>query len=200
MEEILVAIQEAANTIATPNWADIMSACCSLLAVFVACFVAKRQNEISRKQTEILGLQTSIADKQNRIALFEKRLEIYDILSSCKASVQMLKSIKGNVDILEFLFVRLVNSSEEYLKFKDKATIYIINCSAKLRCANFFFPEEIAADIVNVAVKLLALANADAKVEEPENYNEIKQSFFESVENLDKHGVIRNIEVETKMI
>lgn len=72
MDEILVAIQEAANTIATPNWADKLSALLSLLAIFAAGIVAWRQNKISREQTEISKQQMSIADKQNKIALFEK--------------------------------------------------------------------------------------------------------------------------------
>ena len=95
MDELLVAIQEAANTIATPNWADILGVCFSLMAVIVACLVALKQNEISRKQTDI-------ADKQNKIALFEKRFEIYDILSICKASVQTIELIGENDDILIF--------------------------------------------------------------------------------------------------
>ena len=193
MDEILVAIQDAANTIATPNWADILGVCFSLAAVIVACGVAKKQTEISRKQTDI-------ADKQNKIALFEKRFEIYDILAICRASVQTMELIGKNDDILEFLFVRLVKSLEEYHQFQNKAKIYLINCSAKLRCANFFFSEEVASYIINVSVKLLILANADLKVDGFEKYNKKKQEFFDAVKNLDENKIIRSIEEETKMI
>ena len=171
-------------------WAGVFM---SLLAVIVAGLVAWKQNKISESQA-------SIADKQNRIALFEKRLEIYDILWSCRVSVEKMKLIEENEEILGFLFVRLVKNFEEYHRFQNYARVYIIGCSEKLRCANFFFSEEIASDIIKVAVKLLALANADPKVEEPENYNEIKQNFFEAVENLDKNKILRSIEAETKMI
>ena len=82
MDELLVAIQNAANTIAAPNWADIMSACFSLFAIIVAGFVAWKQIEISRKQTDI-------ADRQNKIALFEKGLKFMIFLNLAD---QVLKS------------------------------------------------------------------------------------------------------------
>lgn len=205
MEEILIAIQEAADTIATPNWADILSVCFSLAAVFVACVVAWRQNKVSREQTEISKKQAeisreqaAIADKQNRIALFEKRFEIYDILSLCIASIPKMKLIEENESVTEYLFVSLAKNIEEYHRFQNNTRIYLINCSEKLRCANFFFSEKTAMYIINVAVKLLILLRADA--EKPENYNEIKQNFFDAVEDLDKNGIIRRIEAETKMI
>lgn len=78
MDEILVAIQEAADTIAAPNWADIMGVCFSLTAVVVACIVAWRQNKIVLKQAEI-------AEQQNKIELFEKRYEVYDVISKISA-------------------------------------------------------------------------------------------------------------------
>ena len=77
MDELLIAIQNVANTIATPNWADKLSVLLSLLAIFAAGIVAWRQNKISREQTEISRKQTDIADKQNKIALFEKRYAVY---------------------------------------------------------------------------------------------------------------------------
>lgn len=69
-EEILAAIQKAAETIATPNWAAILSVIISLLAVVVAGFVAWKQIEISKRQADI-------SNKQNKIALFEKKYEVY---------------------------------------------------------------------------------------------------------------------------
>lgn len=74
MDEILVAIQEAANTIATPNWADIISVCFSLFAIIVAGIVGWRQNKIVLKQAEI-------SEQQNKIALFEKRYAVYHELT-----------------------------------------------------------------------------------------------------------------------
>ena len=53
MDKLLAAIQNAANTIATPNWADIMGTFCSLIDGAVAGIIACKQNKISREQTEI---------------------------------------------------------------------------------------------------------------------------------------------------
>ena len=194
MDEIVVAIQNAANTIATPNWADIMSVCFSLAAVVVACIVAWRQNEISRKQTDI-------ADKQNKIALFEKRLEIFDILSSCSTSVQILKMLDKDGDVLQDIFCVFLNDSIEHRKFnRDEARIYLTNCSAKLRRARFFFSDKIASYITAVSVPLLSIANSDAKVDGPKKYNEKKQAYFEAIKNVEEDWVIESIMEEMKMV
>lgn len=207
MDELLVAIQNAANTIATPNWADIMSVCFSLAAVIVACFVARKQidisreqTEISKKQTEISQEQATIADKQNRIALFEKRLEIYDILSSCKISTQILGWLYEDEKILKCLFSLLVKNEKEYQEHRNEARAYLINCSIKLQRATFLFPEEITPYIFNVSNKLYDLVDADFKKDGPKKYNEKKQTYIKAIDDLDKNGVIKRVEAEMKMI
>lgn len=196
MEEILTAIQEAANTIAAPNWADIMSVCFSLFAIIVAGVVAWRQNEISRKQKDI-------ADKQNKIALFEKRFEIYDILSSCSASAQVIKMLNKNEneDVLQDLFFVFVNNPMQHKNFnRDEARIYLTNCASKLQSASFFFSEEIVSYITAASVELLILANSDAKVDGPKKYEEKKQDYFEAIKNIDKNEVLKSMKAEMKMI
>jgi len=76
-EELFTAIQKAADTIANPNWAAIMSALASILAVIVAGIVAWKQYGIAKKQNEIAEKQADIADKQNKISLFERRYSAY---------------------------------------------------------------------------------------------------------------------------
>lgn len=194
MDELLVAIQEAAKTIAAPNWADIVSVGFSLLAVIVAGIVAWRQNEISRKQT-------SIADKQNRIALFEKRLEIYDILLFCNANIEGMKSLGENEDILKHLLIVLSDNPEEYLSYnRDEARLYLANCSIKLQRAAFFFPEKIVPYINNVSIALVRLARADVETYEPKKYNEIKQKFFEAINALKENKVLVTMMEEMKMM
>lgn len=194
MDEILVAIQEAADKIAAPNWADIMSVCFSLAAVVVACIVAWRQNEISRKQTDI-------ADKQNKIALFEKRVEIYDILLSCSTSSKIEKMVDENEDILEYLFVLFAKIKGEYREFdRNEARLYLMNCSAKLEFAPLLFPKEIAEYIFNISFALLILVNTDANVDGLERYNEIKRLYFEAIKEFDESKVIISIKKEMKMI
>lgn len=193
MDELLVAIQDAANTIASPNWVDILSVCFSLAAVIVACFVAWRQNEISRKQADI-------ADKQNIIALFEKRLEIYEILSSCKINAQILGWLYKGEDILKCLFSSLVKNEKEYQEHRNEKSVYLINCSIKLQRATFLFPEEIAPYILNVSNKLYDLVAADSKDDGSKKYAEKKQMYFKAIDDLDKNGVIKKIEEEMKMM
>lgn len=76
-EEILAAIQKAAETIATPNWAAWLSAVATVGTLVVAVIVAIMQYIIYKKQNEIAKKQTDISDKQNKIALFEKRYAVY---------------------------------------------------------------------------------------------------------------------------
>lgn len=208
MDELLIAIQNAANTIATPNWADIMGVCLSLLAVIVACFVAWRQNEIlikqikiSMKQNEISKKQASIADKQNRIALFEKRLEIYDILFSCKSSASALRDIEKNEDILEHLFYKLSKNPQKRRNFnRREATLYLLNCCSKLKNATFFFSEEIGSYITTVSSNLILLICAEDVVDSPKEYNEIKQSYLEAIKLLEKYDCFIKIQKEIKLI
>lgn len=208
MDELLVAIQGAANTIAAPNWADKLSVLLSLLAIFAASIVAWRQNKISREQTEISKKQTeisqeqvSIADKQNRIALFEKRLEIYEILLACSANIESIKSLGENEDILRRLLIILSDNPEEYLEYnRDKAKLYLANCSIKLRRAIFFFPEKIVPYIDNVSMALIRLARVDVKTDEPKKYNERKQDFFESINALKENEILKTIIEEMKMM
>lgn len=201
MDELLVAIQEAANTIAAPNCADKLSVLLSLLAILAAGFVAWRQNKISREQTEISKRQTEIADRQNKIALFEKRHEIYDLLYTCRISVQILKAVKTNEDILRLLFILFDENPQKHQEFnRDKAQQYLASCSTKLQYASFFFPQEIASYITSVSVELSFLADADAEIDGPEKYNEKKKRYFEAVEDLEENKVFERIRTEIKIM
>lgn len=166
----------------------------SILAILAAGIVAWRQNEISRKQTDI-------ADKQNKIALFEKRFEIYDILSSCSASAQVIKMLNKNENVLQYLFFVFINNPMQHKNFnRDEARIYLTNCASKLQSASFFFSEEIVSYITAASVELLILANADAKVDGPKKYEEKKQNYFEAIKNIDKNEVLKSMKAEMKMI
>lgn len=66
-EEMQTAIQDAANTIAAPNWADVLGVLLSALAIVAATVVAFQQVRIQKQQ--------------NNIALFEKRFHTYVAIS-----------------------------------------------------------------------------------------------------------------------
>ena len=149
-----------------------------------------------------IQIPKKIADRQDKIALFEKRFEIYDILSSCSSSAEVIKMFdKNNEDVLQILFYVLVNDPMEHRNFnRDEARIYLTNCSSKLQRSSFFFSEKIVSYITAVSVELLILANADAKVDGPKKYEEKKQDYYEAIKNLDENKVLESMKVEMKMI
>lgn len=156
-EEILAAIQNAAETIATPNWAAWLSALAALGAVAVAIIVAVRQNNIANKQTEIAKAQTEIAKiqaeiskQQNKIALFEKRFLIYDKVSKIFNIAYILKKLgKSPINVVH----RTISSILEYDVTKDLAkpdstTAVEIQCTRELvKQASFLFPEISRKDV-----------------------------------------------------
>lgn len=194
MDELLVAIQDAANTIAAPNWADIMSVCFSLLAVVVAGIIAWRQNEISKKQT-------FIAENQNKIALFEKRFEIYEILSACRSSAHIIKMLGESEDALKCLFIAFAGDPKEYQELTHREVeLYLTNISEKLLRAAYFFPEEITPHIINMSARLVIFSGANIKADGPKKYRRKKQDYFEAVEALEENKVFERSRKEMKII
>lgn len=201
MDEILIAIQNAANTIAAPNWADIAGVCVALAAVFVAFVVACRQNKIMKKQTEIMNAQASIAEYQNKIALFEKRLEIYDILLSCSLSAEALNDIEDDKSVLKRFYIIFKGDIGEDQEFnRDEAKLYFKNCATKLLRASFFFPKEIVSYITNVSGELFVLTYSNPEADGPKKYRRKKQNYFEAVMALDENKVFESIKKEMTMI
>ena len=89
MEDMLLKIENianaAANTIASPNWADKLSLLLSLAAIIVAGYVALKQAKIS--------------EQQNKIALFEKRYVVYESLSKAVNAAEEISEVKNAEDI-----------------------------------------------------------------------------------------------------
>lgn len=208
MDELILAIQEAANTIASPTWADIMGVFLSFVAIVVAFIVAfmqykilKRQTNILDKQTSIVDKQTSIADRQNQIALFEKRLEIFDILLACSVSIRQVKPTNKYEDILKNIVSLLAEDPWPYQKFdRVEAAIYLSNCSMKLRRSTFLFPDKIVPYLLRISKALILLASADAKTDGLEKYNEKIQRYFETIEDFEKKEILKDIQEEMKII
>lgn len=161
-------------------WAGVVT---SSVAIIIAILIPKR-----------------IAVRQDKIALFEKRLEIYDLLSSCSSSANILKVVDNNEDILKYLFIVFTDDSRKQNKFdSNEARLYLTNCSAKLQQAVFLFPEEVIPYITEVSIELLILANADVEKDEPERFDEKKQKYFEAISNFDQNKVLKRIRAEMTM-
>lgn len=166
-EKLLVAIQDAATTIATPNWADTLSAIASVVAVIAACLIAWKQYGITKKQNEISEQQARIMDQQNKIAVFDKQFELYNITEKC---LQFSKALSlsfgfspGTVTLpniqLSFLgaFSDIYANPETIESFKNifyfQETQKIVK---KLSQAEFVFSKEVSEDIGG---HLVSLAN-----------------------------------------
>ena len=200
-EEIFWAIQQAADTIATPNWADIASVGLSLLAVSVAGFVAWKQFKIANEQNAIVLKQAEIADKQNQIALFDKRFELYNILKSCTTSPEIIKLVKEDKDILKYLAIVFGRNSEATDELDNKeASLYLTNCSLELQQSIFLFSKEITQYIVSISAALLLLACADVEAGGQERFNEKKQGYLMSIKEFEDKGGLRRIRDEMNII
>ena len=115
-EEILAAIQKAADTIATPNCAAWLSAIAALAAVAVAIIIAIKQNRIAKKQNEIARKQAEISEQQNRIALFEKRYDIYYEITKIIEIGEQLASPEP----LSIYFILCLLEVDLEIKFSDE--------------------------------------------------------------------------------
>lgn len=112
MEELFIAIREAAITIATPNWATALSGAASFGAILVAIVVAFTQNKIAKeqsgimqkqteivqeqaettkRQTEIVKRQAGISEQQNKISLFKERYAVY---CECRKVISLGKQLE----------------------------------------------------------------------------------------------------------
>lgn len=156
-----------------------------------------------------IQIPKKIADRQDKIALFEKRFEIYTSLSSCTSSVRIIESgakiedkdEDEGIHILKCLFIAFSENPRAYKDFnRDEAKSHLMNCATKLRRASFFFSVGIAAYIINVSLALLMLVNTDPNVDGFEEYNKMKQEYFEAVRQLEKNKIIEGIRAEMKMI
>lgn len=172
-EEILTAIQRAAETVATPNWADKLSVIISLLAVIVAGFVAWRQYGIAKRQNEISEQQAKIMDQQNKIAIFDKQFELYDITTKC---LQFAKTIfllsEANPEKITLPRIRLtfmgvlsgkyVAQDEieefEYMFFYQE----VCKVQRKLYQAEFLFSKEISERLIKLADSLMGMICAES--------------------------------------
>lgn len=141
-EEILAAIQKAADTIATPNWAAVMSAIASVGAVIVAVVIAIKQVEIAKKQNEIAEKQANISIEQNKIALFEKRFRAYDKISKIIGIAHVIE--KSGESSLEIIYATIASILEynvnKDLTKPDGTTIVEIQCTREfVKQASFLF-------------------------------------------------------------
>lgn len=218
MEEIFCEIERianaAANTIASPSWADkidiiisIISALISLAAVVVAGYVArkqigiaKKQNLIAEEQAKISKMQTNIADKQNKIALFEKRYELYKVVLSCSFFEEyLLKCAEEPSDaykIIGLAFnVNLTGEAED----KERVSSHISTKIEILKQAEFLFSENTSNQINKLARDLLVFVNIDIFQIDSEKFNKLKEDFHKEFKAFRETGCLEDIEAQLQL-
>ena len=152
MDELLVAIQNAANTIAAPNWAAIISAIFSFVAIIVAGVVAWKQNKIAENQDKLVERQIGISEQQNRIALFEKQYAVYHELIKIisigeELDSQQMFTRDDLLDALEaswgIIFTHEQNAHEKSVAIVKK----VAEAERIIAQSIFLFPGVSAADV-----------------------------------------------------
>lgn len=194
MDELFVVIQKAANTIATPNWADILSVCFSLTAVIVACIIAWRQNKISIKQTEIAG-------HQNRIALFEKRYELYQTVLNCIKISNYLICYAGEEDTIYGIFCVALNKKLDSNSNINKSEIGLeaFSIADKLRKAEFLFSPEISEYAMDLAGNLVMLFCLHTFPIENAGFEKRKENFCQAANRFEDEGILEKMKVDLQL-
>lgn len=145
MEEILAAIQKAADTIATPNCAAWLSILLSFLAIVVAGHVALKQAKIS--------------EQQNRIALFEKRMECYTTIQNLLVVGKQMEDIEVNKGVQ--VAFRVYLGQPENIVDNISVTVFAAQLKQKqaiVVSGEFLFPHydtELLQKIIDVGVELI---------------------------------------------
>ncbi len=195
-EEILAAIQQAAETIAAPNWADKLALLVSFLAILVAAgvavYVAKKQNGISEKQADI-------AEQQNRIALFEKRYELYRLVSKCISLSGLISIVTRAVNNIDDVYRCLAIEFDE-ISFED-ITAQTINSKMmdiinRLELSEFLFSENISKQIQNLSLQLKILVTADFAINRGSSFEDIKTTYCRKAEQFKSNGTLEEMKSE----
>ena len=185
-EEIIVAIHEAAKTIATPNWADILSVIVALGAVVVAVIIAfkqnkiakqqnelvkqqnvfaeqqnqivKQQNELAKQQNKIAEKQAEIANQQNEIALFDKGVQVYtEIVKICNVvEILNMTNISSYPASMIFKFIQEQMEYEISTDLLTNLSMYHRTITI-LKQAPFFFPQIPLHDVNNFGFNFSSL-------------------------------------------
>lgn len=210
-EEILVALQKAAETTAAPNWADKLSVVISLLAVIVAGFVAWKQYGITKKQNELSEQQAKIMDQQNKIAVFDKQFELYDITEKCLQFAKGISLTMGfepkTVTLSNIRSTFLGTFSDTYVA-KDAIDQFdfmfyyqeVCKIRKKLHQAEFLFSEEISRPLLSLADNLMYLICSDVFTNSGMPFEALILSFTASANTLETEEILKKMKSEVHQV
>ena len=165
-EKILAAIQKAADTIATPNWADKWAVILSALAIIAATTVAFQQ--------------VKIQEQQNKIALFEERFSTYNIVKDVLSLTDNFDFL-GNLTLKEY-YVGVIlslnypepNNSKsmvfQYYKEMNKTALII-------QRVPFLFPKVLQKDANDISEKFRRLFSRLVTLDSEEQQKKVNEFF-----------------------
>lgn len=215
MEELYVEIQNAADKIASPNWAAKMSAITALVAVVLAFTamivtiivarkqnrIAEQQNGVAQEQAEISKRQVEITEQQNRIALFEKRYELYIIVNICTNFGHFLNV---NPFINKVLFDSFViafygNLIQNKVITEQETTFWMMNLIFKLKQGKFLFVDDVGEYTQKIADSLRDFFQAGYYNMDYELSIDKKNNFLIVVKDFEESGALKKMEKELQM-
>lgn len=186
MEEIFVEIQKAADTIATPNWADELSLLLSLLAIAVAGYVAWKQAKIS--------------EQQNKIALFEKRYVVYENVSKVVNAAEEIFKVENTDDIWDVfqnVFDMWPGKELEDINAWRMSLIFSIN--EKLDQAEFLFSKDISEAVSFVQIELLLLLRGTYAEFDIETFEKRKLLLYDTAQNLKSKHILERMKKDLQL-
>lgn len=200
MDEMFLEIENiastAANTIASPNWADILSVLFSFLAIIVAGIVAWKQNKISKQQSDI-------AEQQNKIAVFDKRYELYDIVSKCIALSDNLSTLFGgkviSTENVHLIFAITFKEPSDCIE-NISAFVEVSNIYSKLNQAEFLFSKNVSDSLSNLSSNLFRLILANAPANQNISLSELVEDYHQTIKNLKTDGILQEIKKDLFLI
>lgn len=190
MEEMLFEIERianaAANTIASPNWADKLSVLLSFLAIVVAGHVALKQAKIS--------------EQQNKIALFEKRYVVYENVCQAVKVAEEISKVGNPDDIWDVIQgVFDVWPSKESENTNTWRMSLILDIVEKLDQVEFLFSENIAEEVLLVQTNLLLFLRGTYAEFDQRTFEIRKQMFCSTAQNIKSKHILERMRKDLQL-
>ncbi|MBD5154157.1 MAG: hypothetical protein HDT15_03530 [Oscillibacter sp.] len=206
MEEMFIEIERiantAANTIATPNWADKLSLIISVVTAIIATIVAWRQIEITAMQNKIVLKQTEISEQQNKIALFEKRYEVYRTVKKVLNVADEIHKVTCIEDVYDIFYNNFKDWQWPRKEDRDADRLWMPACVEilnSLEQARFLFSQDVYEEISHLKLRFMVMLSIVYVKSGSGEFDEDKVKFYQSAEYFKTQKVIERIESDLQL-
>lgn len=187
-EEFLKAIGKAAETIASPNYADKLALVLSLIAILCA--------------TGVAIFQVRISNQQNKIALFEKRYKVYDTARICVSASKKVAEFAKDLDDVYDIFCTVFHDWP-HMKTNDDTdkrwVFQFFEIAEKLEESEFLYDKEIYQRIQTLNAFLLVLVGTTYLKEEERDFQRRKEHFCRAAEDIISNHVLEKMRKELQL-